>query len=102
MMRESPLLVILDEPTANPGAAYEQALFEGYRQAALRLGPSRGAITLLVTHRFSTARAADLIIVCDHGRLVETGTHRHLLALGGLYADLYGVQAETYRAQRSP
>jgi ATP-binding cassette subfamily B protein len=102
MMRESPLLVILDEPTASLDAASEQALFERYREAALRLGPSHGAITLLVTHRFSTVRAADLIIVCHHGRVVEAGTHRQLLELQGLYAELYGIQADTYRSQSSP
>jgi len=102
MMRESPLLVILDEPTASLDAASEQALFERYREAALRLGPSHGAITLLVTHRFSTVRAADLIIVCHRGRVVETGTHRQLLQRRGLYAELYGIQADTYRAQPSP
>jgi ATP-binding cassette subfamily B protein len=57
-----------------------------------------GAVTLLVSHRFSTARAADLIVVLDHGRVREAGTHAALMAAGGTYAELYGLQARGYAA----
>jgi len=56
-----------------------------------------GRITLLVSHRFSTVRMADLIVVLDHGRVVEQGCHEELVAAGGLYAELYGLQAGAYR-----
>jgi ATP-binding cassette subfamily B protein len=56
-----------------------------------------GRITVLVSHRFSTVRMADLIVVLDGARLVEAGTHEALLARGGQYAELYGIQAAAYR-----
>jgi ATP-binding cassette subfamily B protein len=97
MMREDPLLLLLDEPTAALDAETEHALFERYAAAARAAGSRSGAITILVSHRFSTVRMADLIIVIDGGRIVEAGTHGHLLARAGLYAELYEVQAEGYR-----
>ena len=91
-MREKPLVLVLDEPTAALDAETEHALFERYAQAV------RGdQITLLVSHRFSTVRMADFIIVLDGARVVETGTHEALLAKGGQYAELYGIQAAAYR-----
>ncbi len=72
LMRPDPLLVVLDEPTASLDAASEAALFDRYAAAARRLGEAQGTITLLVSHRFSTARAADLIVVLDGGQVVET------------------------------
>ena len=91
-MRERPLLLVLDEPTAALDAETEHALFERYAAAA------RGdQITLLVSHRFSTVRMADLIVVLDGARVVETGTHEALMARGGQYAELYGIQAAAYR-----
>jgi len=54
-------------------------------------------ITILVSHRFSTVRMADLIVVLDGARVVEVGTHEALLAKGGAYAELYGIQAAAYR-----
>ena len=95
-MRDQPLLLILDEPTAALDAETEHALFERYAAAA-RGGDSSGRITLLVSHRFSTVRMADLIVVLDGARLVEVGTHEELMAKGGQYAELYGIQAAAYR-----
>jgi len=97
-MREGPLLLVLDEPTAALDAETEHALFERYAAAA-RGAPEKnnGRITILVSHRFSTVRMADLIVVLDGSRLVEVGTHEELMAKRGQYAELYGIQAAAYR-----
>ena len=98
-MRDQPLLLILDEPTAALDAETEHALFEHYAAAA-RGGPGEGQsgrITILVSHRFSTVRMADLIVVLDGARLVEFGTHDELMAKNGPYAELYSIQAAAYR-----
>jgi ATP-binding cassette subfamily B protein len=97
-MRDEPLLLVLDEPTAALDAETEHALFERYAAAA-RSGEERGSgrITILVSHRFSTVRMADLIVVLDGARLVEVGSHDELMAKGGHYAELYGIQAAAYR-----
>ena len=95
-MRDQPLLLILDEPTAALDAETEHALFERYAAAA-RGTDSSGRITILVSHRFSTVRMADLIVVLDGARLVEVGTHDELMAKNGQYAELYGIQAAAYR-----
>jgi ATP-binding cassette, subfamily B, bacterial len=97
-MRDHPLLLVLDEPTAALDAETEHALFERYAAAARRDGHSDdGRITILVSHRFSTVRMADLIVVLDGARAVEVGTHDELMAKGGQYAELYGIQAAAYR-----
>lgn len=97
-MREEPLLLILDEPTAALDAETEHALFERYASAAHADGvPDRRGITILVSHRFSTVRMADLIVVLSGARVVEVGAHEELMALGGHYAELYGIQAAAYR-----
>jgi ATP-binding cassette subfamily B protein len=93
-MRDRPLLLVLDEPTAALDAETEHALFERYAAA------SRGAgdgVTVLVSHRFSTVRMADLIVVLDGARVAEVGSHEELLARRGTYAELYGIQAAAYR-----
>jgi ATP-binding cassette subfamily B protein len=95
-MREEPLLLVLDEPTAALDAETEHALFERFA-AQSRAVTRRGRITLLVSHRFSTVRMADLIIVLDGSRVVESGSHEELMRRGGLYAELYGIQARGYR-----
>ncbi|MFD2082774.1 ATP-binding cassette, subfamily B [Actinopolymorpha cephalotaxi] len=95
-MRRRPLLVVLDEPTAALDPHAEHALFERVAADA-RQGRVDGRITLLVSHRFSTVRMADLIVVLSDGRVSESGTHSELLAQDGLYADLYNLQAESYR-----
>ena len=97
-MRERPLLLVLDEPTAALDAETEHALFDRYAAAARDNRSTRdGCITILVSHRFSTVRMADLIVVLDGARLVEFGTHEALLAKRGQYAELYGIQAAAYR-----
>ena len=95
-MRDDPLLLVLDEPTAALDAETEHALFERYAASAKSLA-HRGRVTLLVSHRFSTVRMADLIVVLDGARVVETGTHEELMAKRGQYADLYRIQAAAYR-----
>jgi ATP-binding cassette subfamily B protein len=93
-MRDLPLLLVLDEPTAALDAETEHALFERYAAAAR--DSTDGRITVLVSHRFSTVRMADLIVVLDGARLVEVGTHDDLLARSGQYAELYRIQAAAY------
>ncbi len=96
LMRDAPLLVVLDEPTASLDATTENALFQRYATAARELGAAQGTITLLVSHRFSTVRGADLIVVLDQGRALETGSHAELIAAGGTYAELFELQARAY------
>lgn len=96
LMRRKPLLLVFDEPTSALDAPTEHALFERYAAAA-RSGHDRGAITLLVTHRFSTVSAADLILVLRDGQVAEFGTHDELMSAGGHYAELYQLQAAGYR-----
>ncbi|HTM31698.1 MAG TPA: ABC transporter ATP-binding protein [Vicinamibacterales bacterium] len=94
-MRDTPLLLVLDEPTAALDAETEHALFTRYAAAARN--SSSGRITVLVSHRFSTVRMADLIVVLDGSRLVDVGTHDELMARGGQYAELYAIQAKAYQ-----
>ena len=96
-MRDEPLLLILDEPTAALDAETEHALFERYAAAARGNERENGRITILVSHRFSTVRMADLILVLYGARLVEVGTHDELMARKGHYAELYSIQAAAYR-----
>jgi len=93
-MRDAPLLLALDEPTAALDAETEHALFERYAAAAQS---GDGRITILVSHRFSTVRMADRIVVLDGSRVAEVGTHDELMARRGPYAELYGIQAAAYR-----
>lgn len=96
-MRGGPLLLLLDEPTAALDPVAEHALFDGCVRAAQRLGTETGAITLFVSHRFSTVRMADLIAVVDGGRIAECGSHDELMKRAGLYAELFDLQARSYR-----
>lgn len=95
-MRDHPLVLVLDEPTAALDAETEHALFERYAET-VRGRSENGRVTILVSHRFSTVRMADLIVVLDGARVVETGTHDALMEHGGQYAQLYGIQAASYR-----
>ncbi len=94
-MRDRPLVLVLDEPTAALDAETEHALFERYAEVVKR--GAEGRITILVSHRFSTVRMADLIVVMDGAHVVEVGSHDALVARQGQYAQLYGIQAAAYR-----
>jgi ATP-binding cassette subfamily B protein len=95
-MRDAPLVMVLDEPTAALDAETEHALFERYAAGAGGLR-ANGGVTVLVSHRFSTVRMADLIVVLDGARVVEAGSHEELMAAGGAYSELYNIQAAAYR-----
>jgi ATP-binding cassette subfamily B protein len=96
MMRAAPLLLILDEPTASLDAPTEHQLFDHFTGAAHAAALEVGAITVLVSHRFSTVRTADQVLVVAGNRIAEAGSHEELIALGGLYAELYTLQASSY------
>jgi ATP-binding cassette, subfamily B, bacterial len=89
-MRDAQLL-ILDEPTAALDARSEFEVFQRFKEL------SRGKTTVLISHRFSTVRMADRILVLKDGEIEELGSHAELLAAEGLYAELFNLQAEGYR-----
>jgi ATP-binding cassette subfamily B protein len=89
-VRQGAGVVVLDEPTAQLDVRGEAEVFDRVLEA------TRGCTTILISHRFSTVRRADLICVVDGGRVVETGTHDGLLALGGTYARLFRLQAARF------
>jgi ATP-binding cassette, subfamily B, bacterial len=95
-MRDEPLVVALDEPTAALDAETEHQLFERYASGA-RQARRNGSVTILVSHRFSTVRMADLIVVMDGASVAETGSHDELMARDGRYAGLYRIQAQAYQ-----
>jgi ATP-binding cassette subfamily B protein len=97
LMREAPLLLVLDEPTSALDPEAEHRLFERYAEQARQVRELTGAITLIASHRFSTVRMADLIVVLQDGRVVEAGNHATLIQNGGLYAELFQLQAGAYR-----
>ncbi len=84
-------LLILDEPTAALDAKSELEVFERFAEL------TAGKMALLISHRFSTVRMADRIVVLAGGHLVEEGTHQQLMALGGRYAEMFEMQAASYR-----
>jgi ATP-binding cassette subfamily B protein len=84
-------LLVLDEPTAALDAKSELEVFERFAEL------TTGKMALLISHRFSTVRMADRIVVLEGGRLVEEGTHPQLMALGGRYASMFEMQAASYR-----
>jgi ATP-binding cassette, subfamily B, bacterial len=84
-------LLILDEPTASLDARSELEVFERFAELTY------GKMALLISHRFSTVRMADRIVVLEGGQLVEEGSHAQLMALGGRYAEMFEMQAASYR-----
>jgi ATP-binding cassette subfamily B protein len=96
MMRERPLLLILDEPTSALDAHAEHELFERYAESARAVARATGGIAIFVSHRFSTVRMADQIVVVAGGRVAEHGTHAELVARDGIYAELFALQAAAY------
>jgi ATP-binding cassette, subfamily B, bacterial len=95
MMPEAPLCLILDEPTAALDPEAEQLIFDSYRRTAREIG-ERGAVTILISHRFSSVRMADVIVVLEGGAIVEHGTHDELMAADDHYARMYRQQADAY------
>ncbi len=87
-------ILIVDEPTAALDARAELEVFEKIRALA-----GSGQTVILITHRLASVRPADLVHVLDQGRLVESGTPDELLAVGGLYAELYSLQVEQFAAK---
>lgn len=90
-MRSDADILVLDEPTATMDASSEAEIFEHFRKA------SRDKITILISHRFSTVRAAAQIIVIHQGKIIERGNHESLLAEDGQYAHLFKLQARGYQ-----
>lgn len=96
LMRDNPMLLLLDEPTSALDPQAEHELFERYAEHARRTSARTGAITVLISHRFSTARMADKIIVVGDGQLLEVGDHDTLMRAGGSYAEMFAIQAKAY------
>jgi len=90
-MRSQADILVLDEPTASMDAAAEAAIYEHFRAL------TKGRIAILISHRFSTARMADQIVVLQEGRIVERGSHEELMQATGLYAHLFQLQARGYQ-----
>jgi ATP-binding cassette subfamily B protein len=89
-MRDAEILV-LDEPTASLDAETEYEIFRQFKELTV------GKVAILISHRFSTVRMADRVVVIEEGRIVEVGNHDQLLREEGIYAHLFGLQAEGYR-----
>lgn len=90
-MRASAEILVLDEPTASMDAETESEIFTHFQSL------TKGKISILISHRFSTVRKADVIVVMESGGIIEQGNHDELMALGGRYARLFELQAREYR-----
>jgi ATP-binding cassette subfamily B protein len=96
LMRSTPLLLCLDEPGHSLDAQAEQNVHDADLATAQHIAREAGGITIFVRHRLSTARLAHVVVVLEGGGAAEFGTHDALLAGGGHYAELRGMQAKTY------
>jgi ATP-binding cassette subfamily B protein len=96
-MRANPLLVVLDEPSSALDAHAEHELFTSFIARAREAGMKRGTISVVISHRYSAAYLADLILVVENGCLLEHGSHAGLMAQGGEYRSMYELQREAYR-----
>jgi ATP-binding cassette subfamily B protein len=83
-------VLILDEPTASLDVRGEAEIYDRF------LDMTRGVTTIVISHRFSTVRRADRIVVLEEGRVIEDGTHDSLMAAGGRYAEMYQLQASRF------
>ncbi len=90
-MRKDAEILVLDEPTASMDSETEAEIFEHFRRL------THDKIAILISHRFSTVRQADRIVVLDEGRIVEQGSHDELVRANGRYARLFELQARAYR-----
>ncbi len=95
MMREEPLVLVLDEPTYSLDVESERRVYEWFSRVAA--DDASGTVTVIVSHRFSSVRAADLVAVMHEGRLAQWGSHDELVSVEGPYAEMYRTQAEGYR-----
>ena len=86
----SPNILILDEPTSSVDAKSEYEIFRSI------IKKQQGKSTVIISHRFSTVRRAEKIIVLDHGKIIEQGTHSELIAQDGVYKEMFELQAEGY------
>ena len=90
-MRAGADILVLDEPTASMDAQTEAEIFDHFQSL------TADKIAILISHRFSTVRRAELIVVMDEGEIIERGSHEDLVELQGLYARLFELQAQGYR-----
>jgi ATP-binding cassette, subfamily B, bacterial len=95
-VRHGARILVLDEPTAWLDARGEADFFDRFLEI------TEGTTTLIISHRFSTVRRADHICVLDQGRVLEQGDHASLVAAGGRYAELFGLQAARFAAPDAP
>jgi len=96
LFKRDPTVLVLDEPTAALDPQSEHAIFAAFAERARALGQRNGAVTVLVSHRFSTVTMTDLIMVLDRGRLVASGSHETLVTADGVYRSLFEAQARGY------
>ena len=97
VMRTDPVLLCLDEPGHSLDALTEQQMLDSYQAYASDVAARVGGTTILVTHRMSTVRLADVIVVLEDGRVREVGSHEELMRRGDRYAELYGLQSRAYQ-----